>query len=118
MLHIPPLEKRPMKVWTHANISRCSFLRDSLHLVVSNPTHDAVGHQGSLDETRQHIGRVMLVVGDSGHARVERHHDESELGQGAQEPSSMPSETGLQVKLGEEKKETKCCSAHVYTLKT
>lgn len=62
-------------------------------------THYAVGHQGSLHKTRQHISGVVLVVRDAGQARVERHHDEGELGQRAQQASSGPSEARLQVKL-------------------
>lgn len=42
---------------------------------------------------------MVLVVRDPGQARVERHHDERELGQGAQQARSVPGETGLQVKL-------------------
>lgn len=43
---------------------------------------------------------MVLVVGDSGQAGVEGHHDERELGQGAQQARSVPGEPGLQVKLG------------------
>lgn len=58
----------------------------------------AIGHQGSLHKTRQDISGVVLVIRDTGQAGVERHHDEGELGQRAQQASSMPSETRLQVK--------------------
>lgn len=30
---------------------------------MSESTHDAVGHQGALDETREHVGGMVLVVG-------------------------------------------------------
>lgn len=39
------------------------------------------------------------MIGDTGQAGVERHHDEGELGEGAQQAGSMPGETRLQVKL-------------------
>lgn len=39
------------------------------------------------------------MIGDAREAGVERHHDECELGQGAQQTGSVPSETRLQVKL-------------------
>lgn len=42
---------------------------------------------------------MVLVIGDAGQARVEGHHDEGELGQRAQQTSSVPRETRLQVKL-------------------
>lgn len=41
----------------------------------------------------------MLVVGDPGQSGVERHHDERELGERAQQARSVPGETGLQVQL-------------------
>lgn len=70
-------------------------------------THYAVGHQGSLDETSQDIGGMVLVVRHPGQAGVEGHHDERELGERAQQARAVPGETGLQVKLGEAKKNTK-----------
>lgn len=62
-------------------------------------THYAVGHQGALYKTNQDVSGVVLVIGDSGQAGVEGHHNEGELGQRAQQARSVPSETGLQVKL-------------------
>lgn len=62
-------------------------------------THYAVGHQGALDETRQHVGGVVLVVGHPGQASVKGHHDERELGERAQQPGAVPGEAGLKVKL-------------------
>lgn len=50
---------------------------------------------------------MVLVVRDAGQAGVEGHHDECELGQGAQQARALPGETGLQVKLGGAKKEIK-----------
>lgn len=52
-----------------------------------------------MDKTRQDIRGVVLVVRDPGQAGVKRHHNEGELGQRAQQPRSVPSETRLQVKL-------------------
>lgn len=62
-------------------------------------THDAVGHQGPLDEPNQDVRGMVLVVRHSGQASVEGHHDEGELGQRAQQAGSMPGETRLQVEL-------------------
>lgn len=64
-------------------------------------THNAIRHQSSLKEAGQHVGGVMLVVGDAGQAGVEGHHQKSELDQGPQQPSAMPGETRLQVELCE-----------------
>lgn len=74
-------------------------IKDRLHNMTKRSTHYAVGHQGSLDKTRQNISGVVLVVRHPGQAGVKRHHDEGELGQRAQQTRSVPSETRLQVKL-------------------
>lgn len=42
---------------------------------------------------------MMLVIGDTGQAGVEGHHDEGELRQGAQQTGSVPTEARLQVEL-------------------
>lgn len=77
-------------------------------------TYYAVGHQGSLHKPGQDISGMVLVIGDTRQAGVERHHDEGKLGQRAQQASSMPSETRLQVKL---QKRQKCGLSYscVYT---
>lgn len=41
---------------------------------------------------------MVFVVGHPGQTSVEGHHDEGELGQRAEQPGSVPSEAGLQVK--------------------
>lgn len=46
----------------------------------------------------------MFVVGHPRQTSVEGHHDEGELGQGAQQTGSVPSEARLQVKLYNNKK--------------
>lgn len=38
------------------------------------------------------------MIGNTGQAGVERHHDEGELGQRSQQAGSVPGETRLQVK--------------------
>lgn len=41
---------------------------------------------------------MVLVIGHSGQARVEGHHDEGELGQRAQQSGPVPGEARLEVK--------------------
>lgn len=65
-------------------------------------THYAVGHQSSLHETRQHVSRVVLVIGDARQARVKGHHQQGELQQRAEETGTTPREPGLQIELGGE----------------
>lgn len=62
-------------------------------------THNTIRHQSSLKEAGQHVGGVMLVVGDAGQAGVKCHHQQGELHQGPQQTSAMPGETRLQVEL-------------------
>lgn len=69
-------------------------------------THYAVGHQSSLHKTRQHISRVVLVVGDAREAGVKSHHQQGELQQRAEEAGPAPREPGLQVELGGEEEKT------------
>lgn len=76
-------------------------IKDQLYNMTNRSTHYAVGHQGSLDKTRQDISGVVLVVRHPGQAGVKRHHNEGELGQRAQQTRSVPRETRLQVKLEE-----------------
>ena len=57
------------------------------------PTYNTISHQGSLKETGQHVGGVVLVVGDAGQTGVEGHHQQGELHQRPQQPSAMPGET-------------------------
>lgn len=49
----------------------------------------------------------MLVVRHAGQAGVERHHDEGELQQGTEQAGSLPRESGLQIKLWEERETNK-----------
>lgn len=70
-------------------------------------THHAVSHQGPLCKACQHVGGVVLVVGDAGQPGVKRHHDEGELQQGTQQAGPLPRESGLQIKLWEERETNK-----------
>lgn len=88
---------RRNKIFLHLCWQECRASTFGLEQI-RHKEYYAVGHDCSLHETSQHISGMVLVIRHTGQAGVERHHDEGELGQRAQQASSMPREPRLQVK--------------------
>lgn len=64
-------------------------------------TYHPVCCERPLDEARDHVRRVVPVVGDASQAGVDGNHDQQELDEGPQQPRTAPRQPGLQVKLPE-----------------
>lgn len=68
--------------------------------VTQGDTHDEDGNEGPLEQPRQHIAPVVLVVRHPGVAHIDGEGDEEELDGGAQQPGPLPHQPGLHIELG------------------
>ena len=62
-------------------------------------TYHEYGHQGTEHGAAQHVGRVVLVVGDAAQGGVPAEHQADELQERPQQPCGAPRQSGLQVQL-------------------
>lgn len=63
-------------------------------------THVEHGYERSLEQPRQHVAPVVLVIGDPGVAHIHGEGHQEELDGGPQESGPLRRQPGLHVELG------------------